>query len=104
MKVRHMVSRPARILCVGNDSDLLLTRCAVLSKAGYESRSATVSEAEILLRMERYDLVIVSAFLSLHERHRTVSAVGDGPILVLNGLTLAPELLAMVEARLVCLK
>jgi hypothetical protein len=99
-----MVPRPARILCVGDDSDLLLTRCAVLGKAGYETRSATVSEAEILLRMERYDLVIVSAFLSLHERHRTVSGVGDGPVLVLNGLTLAPELLALVEARLACLK
>ena len=99
-----MVPRPARILCVGNDSDLLLTRCAVLSKAGYESRSATVSEAEILLSTERYDLVIVSAFLSLHERHRTVSAAGDGPVLALNGLTLAPELLAMVEARLACPK
>ena len=99
-----MVPRPARILCVGDDADLLLTRCAVLGKAGYESRSATVSEAGILLRTERYDLVIVSAFLSLHERHRTVSGVGDGPVLVLNGLTLAPELLALVEARLACLK
>ena len=95
-----MAPRPARIVCVGSDPELLLTRCAVLSKAGYESRSATVPEAEILLRTENYDLVIVSAMLRDDERRRTVSAVGGGPVLVLNGLTMAPELLALVEARL----
>jgi len=33
-KVRRMVPKPARILCAGNDSDLLLTRCAVLRQGG----------------------------------------------------------------------
>lgn len=95
-----MVPKAARILCVGNDPDLLLTRCAVLSQTGYESRSATVSEAEILLATNRYDLVIVSAFLSADEKRRCISAVADGAFMVLDGLTMVSELLALVEARL----
>jgi hypothetical protein len=34
---------------------------AVLESAGYDAKSATVAEAEVLLRTEKFDLVIVSA-------------------------------------------
>ena len=57
-----MPSCPARLLCVGKDPDLLQTRCAVLSRYGYDAISATVADAEMLLHTEAFDLVIVSAF------------------------------------------
>jgi hypothetical protein len=95
-----MLSGPARLLCVGKDLDLLRTRCAVLSQSGYESESATVLDAELLLRTEEFDLVIVSAFLDEWEKGRVLSAAGKSPTLVLRGLTLAPDLLVEVERRL----
>lgn len=92
-----MPSRPARLLCVGKDLDLLRTRCAVLSQSGYHAESAIVPEAELLLRTEEFDLIIVSAFLDEWEKGRILSAAGKMPTLMLRGLTLAPELLAEVE-------
>jgi hypothetical protein len=90
----------ARLLCVGKDPALLQTRCAVLCRHGYDSTSATVAEAEIPLRTEEFDLVVVSAFLSGFEKDRVISAAGEIPTLVLEGLTLASELLAQVELLL----
>jgi hypothetical protein len=95
-----MQSRHARLLCVGAELDSLQTRCAVLSHSGYDAKSASVAEAEILLGTEVFDLVIVSAFLSHEEKGCVISAAGDTPILVLEGLTLALELLDKVERRL----
>jgi hypothetical protein len=94
-----MQTRPARLLCVGKELELLQTRCAVLSKSGYDAQSATMSEAEILLRTEQFDVVVVSAWLSEWERGRILSAAGKTPTYLLSGLTLASELLAEV-ARL----
>jgi DNA-binding response OmpR family regulator len=87
---------PARLLCVGRDADLLRSRCAVLSQSGYDARSATVAEAELLLLTEKFDLVIVSAFLDDREKDRILAAAGKMPTLLLRGLTLAPELLVEV--------
>jgi hypothetical protein len=72
----------------------------VLSRYGYDATSATVAEAEILLRNEEFDLVIVSAFLSQSEKGCAISAAGETSTLVLEGVTLAPELLAEVERLL----
>jgi hypothetical protein len=72
----------------------------VLSRYGYDATSATVAEAENLLRTKGFDLVIVSAFLSQPEKDRVISAAGETPTLVLEGLTLAPELLVEVDRRL----
>jgi hypothetical protein len=57
-------------------------------------------EAEILLRAGKYDMIIISAWLSEWERGRILSAAGKTATYVLRGLTLAPELLAQVEQRL----
>ena len=94
-----MPSHRTRLLCVGKDPDLLRTRCAVLSQSGYDARSATVAEAELLLRTDQFDLVIVSAFLDEGEKDRILTAPGKMTTLMLRGLTLAPELLGEV-ARL----
>jgi hypothetical protein len=96
-----MPSRRARLLCVGNERDHLQSRCDVLNFSGYDAKSATAAEAEILLSIEQFDLVIVSAFLSQAERDRVVSAAGETPTLVLDGVTFPPELLAQVERVLV---
>ena len=95
-----MPSGTARLLCVGRELNLLDIRCAVLGRSGYDAKSATVAEAEILLRTEEFDLFIVSAFLSQSERDRVISAAGERPTLELEGETFPPELLAQVERLL----
>jgi hypothetical protein len=96
-----MQSRHARLLCVGNELDHLQSRCAVLESAGYDAKSITVREAEILLGTEVFDLVILSAFLSQEEKSSVISAAGETPTLVLEGVTFPRELLAKVERLLV---
>jgi hypothetical protein len=96
-----MQSRHARLLCVGTELDSLQTRCAVLNHSGYDAKSATVREAEILLGTELFDLVIVSALLSQEEKGSVISAAGETPTLVLEGVTFPRELLAKVERLLV---
>jgi hypothetical protein len=44
-----MPSRPVRLLCAGKDMGLLQTRSAVLGANGHDAKSATLSEAEMLL-------------------------------------------------------
>jgi hypothetical protein len=95
-----MPSRLARLLCVGKELDHLRSRCAVLESAGYDAKSAPVAEAEVLLRTEKFDLIIVSVHVSQDELSRVTSAAGETPILVLEGITFPAELLAKVELRL----
>ena len=95
-----MTCYPARVLCAGNDPEVLHSRCAVLRHAGYEAQAATPPEVEILLRTEEFDLIIESARLTESERGRIRSAVGETPTYVLRGLTLAAELLSEVERLL----
>jgi DNA-binding response OmpR family regulator len=99
-KINSMSFRPARLLCIGKEPDLLQTRCAVLSISGYDSQSATLPEAETLLQTEQYDLVIVSALMSKSERDRILAATGSTPTLLLTGYTHATDLLAQVERLL----
>ena len=91
---------PPRLLCVGPDSGLLETRCAVLRYSGYEVQAATLAEAETFLRDELYDLVIISALLTELDEARILSATARTPAYVLDGLTLADNLLDQVEQRL----
>jgi CheY-like chemotaxis protein len=91
---------PFRLLCVGNELDHLESRCAVLGSAGYDVKSATVAEAVKLLPTEEFDLIIISAFLSLEEQDNVISAAPNTPKLVLDGVTFAAELLALVKRRL----
>jgi hypothetical protein len=95
-----MPTRPARLLCAGKELQLLQTRCAVLNQSGYDAVEATLAEAEILLRISKFDLVIVSAWLSEWERGKILAAAGKTPALVLTELTLAEDLLAQVERLL----
>ena len=80
-----MPSHPARLLCTGEEPELLQTRCAVLRHCGYDAQPATLFEAEILLQAEEFDLIIVSAWLSEWEKDRILSAAGKTPAYVLPG-------------------
>lgn len=95
-----MPSRPERLLCVGNELDHLESRCAVLATAGYDAKSTTVAEAEVPLSTKRFDLVILSAFLSQEDKISVISAAGETPTLVLDGVTFPRELLDQVERLL----
>jgi CheY-like chemotaxis protein len=95
-----MHPRPARLLCIGKELEVLHTRCAVLRRAGYDTRAATLAEAEALLRRQEVDAVIVSAWLSEWEKGRILSTAVNTPTLVLDGFTLARDLLAKVEKLL----
>jgi DNA-binding response OmpR family regulator len=96
-----MLSNPARILCIGKDSGLLRSRCAVLAHAGYAAQAVMFAEAESLLRTTEFDLIILSAILSSEERDRISAFIGGTiPILALKKLTFASELLAEIEHQL----
>jgi hypothetical protein len=90
-----------RILCVGKDADLLRTRCGVLQRSGYNARETLYPQSENLLRTERFDLIIISFFLSDQEKSQIIKLIaGTTPTIMLQGLTLPPELLRLVEQHL----
>ena len=96
-----MLRKPPRILCIGKDSGLLRSRCAVLAHAGYDAQAVMFAEAEHLLQTEAFDLIILSAILSAEEKDHISAFIGDtAPILPLKKLTFASELLAEIEHRL----
>jgi hypothetical protein len=96
-----MLSNPPHILCIGKDSGLLRSRCAVLAHAGYDAQAVMFADAETLLRTTEFDLIILSAILTNEEREHVFEFIGDRvPILVLKKLTFASELLAEIEQRL----
>jgi hypothetical protein len=89
----------AKILCVELDFPLLESRCTVLKHSGYDAASASPQFAEIVLRRQRFDLIVVSS-LSDYDLHRIVNLSDGADILVLDGLTAPSELLSLVAQRL----
>ncbi len=96
-----MHTSSARILCIGKDSGLLRSRCAVLAHAGYDAHYVMFPDAEQLLTREPFDLIILSAILRQEEKDQIWTIIGDTmPILALKKLVFASELLRDVEQRL----
>jgi DNA-binding response OmpR family regulator len=89
----------AKILCIAWDSAMLDSRCAVLKASGYDASSASPEVAESLLRSQEFDLIVVSA-LSDYDKHRILNLVDGAKLLVLKGLTMPKDLLALVRERL----
>ena len=50
----------AKILCVESDPFLLESRCAVLKYSGYDTAAGWPQLAEILLRSQKFDLIVTS--------------------------------------------
>jgi hypothetical protein len=87
-----------RILCIGADESLLRARCAVLARNRHKAVCGMFSDAEGILRSERFDLIVVSAFLSAQEKAEVLAIIdGKTPTIMLEGLTLAIELMTLVD-------
>jgi CheY-like chemotaxis protein len=93
-----MTEKRPQILCVGNEPDLLELRCAILERAGYASQTASLEEAEPLLKSGKFDIVVVSAKVNEHESLQVTSLAQNTPLLLLKGVTFPRHLLNEVSA------
>jgi hypothetical protein len=89
----------AKILCVELDVAVLESRGAALKVSGYDVASASPRLAEIVLRSQRLDLIVLSN-LSDSDLHRILNFADGADVLVLNGFTMPSELLSSVGQRL----
>jgi hypothetical protein len=90
---------PAKILCVELDVAVLESRCAVLKYSGYDAASASPQLAEIVLRVQKFDLLVVSS-LNDSDLHRIINLADGADVLVLDSFTLASRLLSLAAQRL----
>ena len=96
-----MTIKPARLLCVGREINLLRIRCEILTEFGYEAQAISLIESEDLLRRDTFDLVILSASLSEQEKDRILEVIGGRmPTFQLSTMLLPTELLWEVENRM----
>jgi hypothetical protein len=88
-----------KILCVERDGSVRESRCAVLEYSGYDASSASPAVAEMMLRNQKFDLIILSKLAA--SEVRTVVNLADGAdVMVLEALTMPRELLSLVAERL----
>jgi DNA-binding response OmpR family regulator len=92
-------SGAAKILCVESDSAVLESRCGVLKTSGYDVASASPQLAEIVLRSQKFDLIVLS-WLSDYDLQRIINLADGADVLVLEDLTVPSELLSLVAQRL----
>jgi hypothetical protein len=91
----------AKILCVEQDAAVLESRCAVLKVSGYDAASAVPRIAEIALRSQKFDLIVLSS-LADSDLHRILNLADGADVLVLEGFTMPSKLLSLVAQRLSC--
>ena len=89
----------AKILCVEHDVVVLESRCAVLKRSGYDSTSTSPLVVEIVLRRQRFDLIVLSR-MNDSDLHRIIDLADGTDVLVLEELTMPSELLSLVAERL----
>jgi CheY-like chemotaxis protein len=90
----------AKILCVEADAAVLESRCAVLTISGYDAASASPEVAEIVLRSQKFDLIVLSRPRD-SDLHRIINLSDGADILVLEEITMPSELLSLVAQRLI---
>ena len=95
----YAVLAMTKILCVEPDLAVRESRCAVLKCSGWDATSASPQVAEIVLRGQRFDLLVVSA-LNDRDLHRVINLSDGAEVLVLEELTTPSELLSLVAQRL----
>jgi DNA-binding response OmpR family regulator len=94
--VEVIVVAAPKILCVEQDAAVRESRCAVLNVSGYDAASATPHLAEVVLRSQKFDLLVLSTL-----NDSLIGFADDADVLVLDdGLTMPSELLWLVEERL----
>jgi hypothetical protein len=89
----------AKILRLASDVAVRESRCAVLKVSGYDAASASSQVAEIALRRQKFDLLVLSS-LSDSDLHRIINLADGADVLVLDGFTMPSELLSLVSERL----
>lgn len=89
----------AKILCVEPNPVLLESRCAVLKHSGYEAASASPQVAQIVLRSQKFDLIVLSS-LNDSDLNTIINLADGADILVLDELTMPHKLLSLVAQRL----
>ena len=88
-----------KILCVEADLAVRESRCAVLNESGYDATASSSQLAEIVLRIQKFDLIVLSA-TSECDWHRTLNLADGADALFLDGLTMPLEVLWLVAKRL----
>jgi DNA-binding response OmpR family regulator len=88
-----------KIFCVEQDVSVRKSRCAILKYSGYDAASASPQVAEILLRSQKFDLIILSEPAGF-DLNRVVTLSEGADVLVLEALTMPRELLSLVAQRL----
>jgi hypothetical protein len=88
-----------KILCVESNLAVLESRCAILKVSGYDAASTKPKVAEIVLRSQKFDLIVVSG-LRDSDLHRVINLSDGADVLVLDELTLPAELILLVGQRL----
>jgi hypothetical protein len=88
-----------KILCVEQDVSVRKSRCAILKYSGYEAASASPQVAEIVLRSQKFDLIVLSRPTDF-ALHRIINLADGADLLVLEELTMPSELLSLVAERL----
>src|ERR1700729_508752 len=89
----------AKLLCVEVDKGLLQSRCHVLKSSGHDAASGSPKTAEIVLRSQKFDLIVLSR-LSDSDLQRIINFADGADLLVLSGFTSPSELLSLVAQRL----
>ena len=84
-----------KILCVEQDVSVRKSRCTVLKYSGYDAVSASLQVAEIMLRCQKFDLIVLSN-LSDSDLHKIINLADGANVLVLYEITLPTELLSLV--------
>jgi hypothetical protein len=90
----------AKILCVEPDEAVLESRCAVLTHSGYNVSPASPRLAEIVLRSQKFDLIVLSSTVSDYDLNRILNLSDGADVLALDGFTMPSQLLFLVEHRL----
>jgi hypothetical protein len=85
----------AKILCVEPYLAVLESRCAILKYSGYDAVSASPQLAEIVLRSQNFDLMVLS-HLSDSDLHKIINLADGANVVVLYEMTLPSELLSVV--------
>ena len=88
-----------KILCVESELGVLSTRCAVLEVSGYDAASASPPVAEIVLRSQKFDLIVISR-LSDSDLQRIINLADGAEVLVLDPPVRPSEMLSLVAQRL----
>jgi hypothetical protein len=74
---------------------VLESRCAILKYSGYDAISASPQLAEIVLRSQNFDLLVLSN-LSKSDLLKIINLADGANVLVLYEITLPSELLSLV--------